>query len=257
MKVVIIEDEDLASEFLEKLLLKSPYDLEVIAILDSKMQAFEWFQYNSCDLIFSDIHLGDGMSFEIFDSLDIKTPIIFTTAFDKYAIQSFEYFAIDYLLKPYNREKLNSALEKYTGLNATGSEQGDKIEMLLKEFKGQAPKKSQERFLVTRGDQLISLKSSDIGCFMADDKYLYLYTKEGDSYLYEDTISNLALKLDPEDFFKVNRKYIVSHAAIKTLSKFSKNRINVELGIGALSEELILVSAKNVGAFKNWLNGVE
>ena len=113
MEVVIIEDENLAAESLENLLLHSRYQLRVKKRLESIAQAIEWFSKNTCDLIFSDIHLGDGESFEVFESLKLEIPIIFTTAYDQYAIQSFQFFAVGYLLKPYDRDKLDAAIEKY------------------------------------------------------------------------------------------------------------------------------------------------
>ena len=255
MDVVIIEDEDLAAASLEKLLLKNKHNIKIKKRLESVEQSIEWFKNNTCDLILSDIHLGDGESFEIFEFLQIKTPIIFTTAFDKYAIKSFQYFAIDYLLKPYNEEKLNLALEKYVGFNNTENTSNGKLEELLNQMNLRNELKSEkERFLVSRGKQLISIKSEDIAYFMAQDKYLFLYTTSGESYLYEDTISDLDEKLSNKDFFKINRKYIVRHNAIKNIIKYSKNRIKLELTPPSNSEELILVSSKNSNAFKSWLN---
>ena len=255
MDIVIIEDEDLAAASLEKLLLKSEHTIKIIKRLESVAQSVEWFKNNTCDLILSDIHLGDGESFEIFELLQIKTPIIFTTAFDKYAIQSFQYFAIDYLLKPYDKEKLDAALEKYIGFSNNGNEANGKLEELLLQMNSRSEiKVDKQRFLVSRGKQLISIKSKDIAYFMAQDKYLFLFTINDESYLYEDTISDLEDKLSDKDFFKINRKYIVRHNAIKSIIKYSKNRIKLELNSSSNSDELILVSSKNNVAFKNWLN---
>jgi two-component system response regulator LytT len=255
MNIVIIEDEDLAAESLEKLLLKSSRNIVVTKRLESVAEALEWFKDNSCDLIFSDIHLGDGESFEIFEALEIKIPIIFTTAFDKYAIQSFQFFAIDYLLKPYDEDKLNIAIEKYFDFNITNSVEFSKIESFLEQLKSKEKNTNiQERFLVSRGEQLISIKSNEIAYFMAQDKYLFLFTNSGDSFLYEDTISNIELKLSSKDFFKINRKFIVSHHAIKQILKYSQNRLKLELQPMPNFSELILVSSKSTKDFKNWLN---
>jgi len=255
MDIVIIEDEDLAAASLENLLLKSNFEINIIKRLESVEQSIEWFEKHTCDLILSDIHLGDGESFEIFEALKIKTPIIFTTAFDKYAIQSFQYFAIDYLLKPYDKEKLNIALEKYVGVNPDKDTNSTKLEDLLMQMNSKNEnRESKNRFLVSRGKELISIKSDDIAYFMAQDKYLFLFTKKGESYLYEDTISNLEEKLSNKNFFKINRKYIVSDSAIKSIIKYSKNRIKIELEPASNPDELILVSSKNITAFKNWLN---
>lgn len=255
MDIVIIEDEDLAAESLEKLLLKSGRKVVIKKRLESVEEAIEWFKTNSCDLIFSDIHLGDGESFEIFEALEIKIPIVFTTAFDKYAIQSFQFFAIDYLLKPYNEKKLDSAIEKYLNFNTPALDEFSKIENLLLQLKAKDKKRNiQERFLVSRGEQLISIKSDEIAYFMAQDKYLFLFTNTGESYLYEDTISNIELKLSEKDFFKINRKFIVSHNAIKQILKYSQNRLKLELEPVPNFSELILVSSKSIKDFKNWLN---
>ncbi len=255
MNIVIIEDEDLAAESLEKLLLKNNRNVVVIKRLESVSEALEWFKENTCDLIFSDIHLGDGESFEIFEALEIKIPIVFTTAFDKYAIQSFQFFAIDYLLKPYDEDKLNIAIEKYFDFNITNSAEFSKIESFLQQLKSKEKNTNiQERFLVSRGEQLISIKSNEIAYFMAQDKYLFLFTNSGDSFLYEDTISNIELKLSSKDFFKINRKFIVSHHAIKQILKYSQNRLKLELQPMPNFSELILVSSKSTKDFKNWLN---
>ena len=255
MDIVIIEDEDLAASSLEKLLLKSKHTITIKKRLESVKQSIDWFKTNSCDLILSDIHLGDGESFEIFETLHVKTPIIFTTAFDTYAIQSFQYFAVDYLLKPYDKLKLDAALEKYVEFIKGDKEPNGKLEELLKQMNSKSEVKTEkQRFLVTRGMQLMSIKSKDIAYFMAQDKYLFLYTKDGESYLYEDTVSDLEVKLSKKDFFKINRKYIVKHSSIKSITKYSKNRIKLELDPASNSEELILVSSKNIVAFKGWLN---
>ncbi|PCH76483.1 MAG: DNA-binding response regulator [Flavobacteriaceae bacterium] len=255
MEVVIIEDEDLAAVSLENLLLKSNFDIRIKARLESVEDSLIWFKTNTCDLIFSDIHLGDGESLEIFETLNIKIPIIFTTAFGQYAIQSFQFFAIDYLLKPYNKEKLHLAIQKYVDTRSLVQQSNENTLSVVP--LPEVPKEKivlKERFLVHRGKQLISVNSKEVACFMAQDKYLFLYTSSGDSYLYEDTISNLTDKLSKKHFFKINRKFIVRHDAIKNIVMYSKNRIKIELYEAALNDSLILVSSKNNSEFKKWLN---
>lgn len=255
MEVVIIEDEDLAAELLESMLLRSGYDLIVKKRLESVKQSIEWLKENTCDLIFSDIHLGDGESFEIFETLNTTTPIIFTTAFDRYAIQSFEYLAIDYLLKPYDKEKLHKAIEKYLNYSNTLDKNYGNLQELLKKLK-EVPEvaSEQKRFLVYKGEELVSINSEEVAYFMADNKLLFLYTQAGGVYLYEDTISNLELKLSPKDFFKINRKFIVRHNAIKSIVRYSQNRLRLHLLPATTNPEPILISSKNIGAFKAWLN---
>ncbi|AUC23623.1 DNA-binding response regulator [Polaribacter sejongensis] len=255
MDIVIIEDEDLAAASLENLLLKSTYSINIKKRLESVAQSIEWFKNNSCDLILSDIHLGDGESFEIFEALKINVPIIFTTAFDQYAIQSFQFFAIDYLLKPYDKHKLNAALEKYKNYSAAPVNNSNDLESLLSHFKkSKETKVVQERFLVSRGEKLISISADEIAYFMAENKSLFLYTIKGDSFLYDDTILNLDLKLSKKDFFKINRKFIVRHTAIKTIVKYSQNRLKIELEPSSKGNDFILISSKNVSPFKEWLN---
>lgn len=255
MEVVIIEDEDLAAVSLENLLLKSNFEIKIKARLESVEDSLEWFKTNTCDLIFSDIHLGDGESLEIFETLNIKIPIIFITAFDQYAIKTFQFFAIDYLLKPYDKEKMEHAIQKY--LDTKTPEQIYKETILSVDALHQAPKEEivyKERFLVSRGKQLISVNCKEVSCFMAQDKYLFLYTNSGESYLYDNTISNLTDKLSKKHFFKINRKFIVRHDAIKNIVMYSKNRIKIELYGSGLQGIPILVSSKNNSEFKKWLN---
>lgn len=253
MKIVIIEDEDLAVASLKKLLLNCPHPITIKKRLESVKQSIEWFKNNSCDLILSDIHLGDGESFEIFEALDIKTPIIFTTAFDKYAIKSFQFFAIDYLLKPYDFEKLNSAIEKYVNFDSKNFD-NQKIKSLLSQINTSKKNTEKHRFLVTKGNHLITIKTEDIAYFMAEGKHLFLYTIDGESYLYKDTISDLESKLPSRDFFKINRKYIIHHNAIKNMIKYSNHRIKIELRPEPKSKELIFISTQKNNAFKEWLN---
>ncbi len=256
MNVVIIEDEDLAAESLIKMLEKIPPKINVKKRLESVEEAIAWFETNTCDLILSDIHLGDGESFEIFESLQLNIPIIFTTAFDQYAIQSFQFYAVDYLLKPYDKDKLSNAIKKYTHYNSQNkSVENTSLQQLLEALK-KTPEKTenQNRFLVSRGEKLLSITSDEVAYFMAENKSLFLFTTNGDSFLYDDTLSNLEPKLSTKKFFKINRKYIVSHQAIETIVKYSQNRLKIELQPSSNTKDLILVSANYINAFKDWLN---
>jgi len=254
LDVVIIEDEDLAASSLENLLLKSPYSISVKKRLESVEDSIVWLQNNTCDLILSDIHLGDGYSFEIFEKLRTSTPIIFTTAFDEYAIKSFQFFAIDYLLKPYSEEALQKAIEKYVGLNED-KDYSDKLEQLLLQMSSKiSDQKEKERFLVSKGNLSISIKREDVAYFMAQGKYLFLFTFDNESYLYDGTISSLEEELSEKYFFKINRKYIIQHSAIKNISKYSNNRIKIDLQSDLNVEEILLVSAQRIKDFKNWLD---
>lgn len=255
MEIVIIEDEDLAAESLGNLLLKTRSDVIVKKRLESVKQAIAWFKEHTCDLIFSDIHLGDGESFEIFDALKITTPIIFTTAFDHYAIQTFQFFAIDYLLKPYDKNKLNTAIEKYLTYTTTPEKDYSELQDLIIKLRGESQAVSkQARFLVSKGEALVSVSSEDVAYFMAENKSLFLFTRTGELFLYDDTISNLELKLSQKEFFKINRKFIVKHNAIKSIVKYGQSRLKITLQPMSTTKEPILISSKNVKAFKDWLN---
>lgn len=255
MEVVIIEDEDLAAESLGKILTNSKHSLTIKKRLESVKQSIAWFKDNTCDLIFSDIHLGDGESFEIFEALEINSPIVFTTAFDHYAIQSFKFYAVDYLLKPYGKKRVNSSIEKYLAYTTTPAKDYSDLQHLISKLKA-IPETTakQSRFLVSKGEELLSINSQEVAYFMADNKLLFLFTKTGKVFLYEDTISNLELKLSEKDFFKINRKFIVSHNAIKTIVRYSQNRLKVDLQPTPNNKEPILISSKNIHAFKDWLN---
>ncbi|SIQ02414.1 LytR/AlgR family response regulator transcription factor [Maribacter ulvicola] len=255
MDIVIIEDEDLAASSLEKMLLNLDHPIHIKKRLESVEQSLQWFENNTCDLIFSDIHLGDGESFEIFETLNISIPIIFTTAFDQYAIQSFQFFAIDYLLKPYDMIRLSSAVKKHIEYRPNSVIDYNQLDSFLHQLKGSQEKKEyQERFLVSKGELLLSIDSKEIAYFMADNKSLLLFTHKGERYFYDDTISSLEHKLSTKQFFKINRKYIISHSAIKTMAKYSQNRLKIELKVPVYSNDLIFVSANYINAFKNWLN---
>ena len=254
MNVVIIEDEDLAAVSLVNLLTECSFEITVVKRLESVQESILWLKENTCDLIFSDIHLGDGESFEIFRTLDCKIPIVFTTAYDKYAVTSFEFFAIDYLLKPYNIEKVEKALEKFSVLKPVSKgEYAIQIEALLAKMKP-VEQVEKERFLVSKGNLFVSIQQEDIAFFMAQGKNLFLYTNKGESYLYNDTISNLETKLSTKYFFKINRKFIIQHKAIQNISKYGGNRIKVELAPNPPAEESILVSTQKTNEFKDWLN---
>ncbi|WP_434037202.1 LytR/AlgR family response regulator transcription factor [Formosa sp. 4Alg 33] len=255
MDIVIIEDEDLAANSLESMLLKMEYPITIKKRLESVEQSLNWFKTNTCDLILSDIHLGDGESFEIFETLEIKIPIIFTTAFDQYAIQSFQFFAIDYILKPYDKVRLENAIKKHINFNENTVVDYSQLDKFLTQLKaGNEKKEEQGRFLVTKGETLLSIESEEIAYFMAENKSLFIFTTAGDSYLYDDTISNLEHKLSEKHFFKINRKYIISHLAIKTIVKYSQNRLKIELQTPVNANDLIFVSSNRINAFKDWLN---
>ena len=241
MTAIIIEDEALAARELESILKKLAPEIEIVARQDSVRGSVQWLKENQVDLIFSDVHLGDGRSFDIFGQVEIKAPVIFITAYDEYALQAFKSQGIDYILKPFDEEEILRALEKVRNWFA-------------KEKKAPRTVRFQERFLVQIGTKINSVPVAEVAYFMADGKYLMLYTHEGGGYILDQTMAALEERLDPQIFFRINRKFIVSFSAIKEMIRYSNNRIKI--GLSPLPPENIeaIVSADRIREFRDWLN---
>lgn len=242
MNAIIIEDEPLAVLVLEKILRKIAPEVTVQARLDSVGESVEWLRHNRTELIFSDIHLGDGQSFEIFEQVEVKVPVIFITAYDEYAIQAFKNQGIDYILKPFEEEDIRKALDKMESLQgqkepSTGSTKG-----------------YQERFLVQIGTKIKSVAVEDVAYFMADGKYLMLFTSEGTNYIVDQTMAGIEERLNPRFFFRINRKFIISFQAIREMVKYSNSRIKVVLSPLPPENVETIVSAERIREFKEWLN---
>lgn len=188
MTAIIIEDEALAARELESILKKLAPEIEIVARQDSVRGSVQWLKENQVDLIFSDVHLGDGRSFDIFGQVEIKAPVIFITAYDEYALQAFKSQGIDYILKPFDEEEILRALEKVRNWFA-------------KEKKAPRTVRFQERFLVQIGTKIKSVPVAEVAYFMADGKYLMLYTHEGGGYILDQTMAALEERLDPQIFF--------------------------------------------------------
>ncbi|HNM07617.1 MAG TPA: LytTR family DNA-binding domain-containing protein [Chitinophagales bacterium] len=247
MHVLIIEDESLAANWLRTQIEQSTKDMTVVAVLDSVSASVDWLQKNQVDLIFSDIHLADGISFSIFERIAISTPIIFTTAYDHYAIRAFQVNSIDYLLKPIDTEALSASIEKYRSLHT--NIQPD-WKMLVS---GLQPKNNyQERFLVSTGQKLKSLPITDIAYFFADNKLNFVCDTNGRTYILDQTLDKLEQVVDPGTFFRINRQFIVSFGAIQDMLHYSKSR--VKLTLHPSTEHDTIVSAERSAAFKAWLN---
>ncbi|MGL5683098.1 MAG: LytR/AlgR family response regulator transcription factor [Marinifilaceae bacterium] len=247
MKAFIVEDEPLAAAQLKSMLSEACPEIVVCGSADSVVSAVEWLQQNKPDVIFMDIHLGDGDSFMIFDKVEIECPVIFTTAYDKYALEAFKNKGIDYLLKPFNEEDLLRALAK--------------LSLLLPQHENASPIEAtlhggyQRRFLITVGNKLHTIQAEDIAYFMADGKYLFLYTFTGGKFPIDATITSIEGRLNAKYFFRINRKFIININAIVEMSKFSGSRIKVTLQPPVDDEFEVIVSAERIAAFKEWLNG--
>ncbi len=253
MKTVIIEDEVVAAQALQTLIREIEPDVEVLAILQSIDESVEWFQLHPMpDLVFMDIHLADGSSFAIFEEADITCPIIFTTAYDEYALKAFEVNSIDYLLKPIDKKALERAIGKYRKMAFSPQENHDLVERLLQSLKKPSPA-YKTYLLVPEKNRLIPLPVNDIACICIDSKMVKAITLNQKNYYLDQTLDELMELLSPEQFFRANRQYIVSRIAIKDLSVWFGNKLSVNLTV--TTPDRILVSKARVGECKKWLAG--
>ncbi|MEN0005480.1 MAG: LytTR family DNA-binding domain-containing protein [Bacteroidota bacterium] len=248
MNILIVEDERFAREHLERQLLAIQPDIHILAKLDTVKATVAWLQAHQADLIFLDIHLADDLSFRIFEQIDVQTPIIFTTAYDQYALQAFKVNSIDYLLKPIDQQELAQALQKY---QHTHSQTAD-LSQLIADFKQAQSPDYQRRFMVSRGDKLWSVPTEDIAYFEGEDRYVFLRTKDGNRYIIDYKLSDLLPLLNPKDWHRLNRSFIASIDSIHKIITLSKSRIKVELRPAADRE--IFISAAKTREFKGWLN---
>ena len=251
MKALIIEDEIMAAKALKKLLGEVSPDTDVVAVLESIEDSVEWISKHPMpDLMFMDIHLADGSSFAIFDRVTITCPVIFTTAYDEYALKAFEVNSIDYLLKPINRTELERALNKYERL-AGNRQDGDAISQMIQALKTER-KKYKSLFLIPERDKYIPLKTGDIAFIFIDTKNVKAITFDHHSYPMSQTLDELMEQLDPSDFFRANRQYIVSRQAIKDITVWFGNKLSLNLTVE--TPEKILVSKARVAEFKEWFS---
>lgn len=253
MQVVIIEDEAPAFRRLQKILEEVNPEVEIMEVLDSIEASVEWFNNHAQpQLIFMDIQLSDGISFEIFDAVKITSPVIFTTAFDEYTLRAFKVNSIDYLLKPIKKEDLEASLKKYKQLKTSLANPGalPDLNSLIREIRLD-DKKYKSRFLLKRGDELLSIESINIDYFHTRNGIVHLVTKKGQDYLMDFTLDELMLQLDPDQFYRANRQVIVQFSAIKKVHKYHKGKLSIELNQPL--EVSVTVSAERASDFKNWL----
>jgi len=250
MKVVIIEDEKPSARHLKNLLQNIDNTIEVIKYLDTVKSTIDYFKEdNHIDLIFLDIHLADGNSFEIFTIIPINTPIIFTTAFDNYAIQAFKQNSVDYLLKPIIEKELQFALEKYKKFKE--NDNSAIIEIIAKAYQN-ANKSYKSRFLVKKGQLLDYVASEEINHFETKDSLSYLITIKGNRYNIENTLDELEKLLDPIYFFRINRKIIIQIKSIQKISNYFNSRLVIISNY--LESDSSIVSRERVIDFKQWLD---
>ena len=249
MRVVIIEDETAAAQNLSAILHKVCPDLEVVATIDTVVDSVEFFNSTpQLDLVFMDIHLADGSSFRIFDNVDITTPIIFTTAYDQYAIEAFKVNSIDYLLKPINEESVRRAIEKWQRLTSTErADYTSRINEVAQKQKAQ----QQQVFLVHFRDKIIPLQIDDIAFFHTSEERVLAYCFNGSKYQIDMTLETLQSKLPSGQFFRANRQFIISQKAVKDISVWFGSRLTVNLTIE--TPERLVVPKARVHEFKSWL----
>jgi DNA-binding LytR/AlgR family response regulator len=253
MNVLLIEDEEAAALRMQKMLRQLAPDINILAVTDSIESSVEWLQQNaSPDLIFSDIHLADGSSFEIFRETDVTSPVIFTTAFDKYALEAFKLNSIDYLLKPIKAEELSQSLEKWKRLKGREKPAFD-YQSLLHALQPNHSKTFQKRLVIRYGAHIKTVEVADIAFFFTQEKVTFLNTFENKKLPVDNTLDELEVMLDPAQFFRINRQFIINVKAIGSMYSYSKSRVKIELNPSCEIETI--VSTERSASFKNWLTG--
>ena len=252
MKVVIVEDEIPAAEKLARYLQRYDPEIEILGKIQSVAEAVNWFRekQDTVDLVFMDIQLVDGQSFSIFQEVKVIKPIIFTTAYDEYALQAFEVNSIAYLLKPISFEDLSKAIGKFKELNTPSVPDLDLLEV-LKKIKTTSNYKS--RFMIKIGDHIRSTKTTEIIFFYAEGRNAYIVNLQGRRLIIDYKLEELEEVIDPALFFRVNRTYIVNLNFIKEVLVYSNSRLKVITEV--TTEKDIIVSREKVHAFKKWFAG--
>ncbi|MBK6965714.1 MAG: response regulator transcription factor [Bacteroidales bacterium] len=250
MNVLIVEDERLAAEKLEHMINEVDPLIKVIARCGSIKESVKWLMEHTADLIFLDIQLSDGISFSIFEQVTINTPVIFTTAYDQYAIRAFQLNSIAYLLKPIRKSDLAESLRKYQNLKSAFTIDFD---ALVAGIQGREPD-FKKRFLIQIGEKIRKVEVSEIAYFYVLEKGVYLKTFTGNSYPVEFTLDRLESILNPEKFFRINRKYVVNMDSIANMVAYSRGRIKLELKPKTDDEFDAIVSVDRSSDFKKWLN---
>lgn len=249
MRILIIEDERPAAVRLSKLVQVYFPKAELIGPIDTISRSLQWIRQNpSPDLIFCDIQLADGISFEIFDQVQVVSPVIFTTAFDHYAIRAFQVNAIDYLLKPIDPKELDRAVEKF---NARMIQPKLDLQVLKSLIQPQS-KVYKSRFLVRFGEKIQSVAIEDVALFFSEERVTFLQTHTGKKYVLDSTLEQIESQIDPANYFRLNRKYLSHVDAIEEVFTYSNSRLKVNLKNCPDSE--ILISREKVSDFKEWLD---
>jgi two-component system, LytTR family, response regulator LytT len=250
MKTIIIEDEKLAAERLEELIKEIDPSIEISAKLTSVEQSIKYLKQNKPDLIFLDIQLEDGLSFSIFEKVDVDIPIIFTTAYDQYAIKAFKLNSIDYLLKPIKKEELREALNKYKNIKTSYLMDFEEIIRNIQNKEISYKK----RFLIQYGQKIKKVEIDEVAYFLCNGEKCFSNNIIRQYFPIDFTLDKLQEVIDPEKFFRINRKMIVGFDAIKNMIPFSRSRIKIELNPPEPKDVEALVSVERSSAFKEWMD---
>ena len=252
LNVLIIEDEEPAAKRLQKMLKEIEPDANVLENIVSVSSALKWFEANPPpDLIFSDIQLSDGLSFEIYKKIEILCPIIFTTAYDQYAMEAFKVNSVDYLLKPIKKEELEKAVSKYKKISQPSpATPAIDINKLLQSF-NPAASDYKKRFVVRYGEHIKTINIEEVVYFYTEDKVNFLCTKDGRRFVVDFNLDTLDSTLDPKTFFRINRQYIISIHSIAEMLAYTKSRVLIKLNPPAKHETI--VSTERAADFKLWL----
>jgi DNA-binding LytR/AlgR family response regulator len=250
MKIIIIEDEKPAARLLQRKIEKLGYG--ITTLLHSVEESLEWFQNNDHpDLIFLDIQLSDGLSFEIFEKIDIKSAVIFTTAYDEYALRAFKLNSIDYLLKPIDEEELATAISKFANQFQANSVSNLDFEAIKRMLVNPVSKEYRKRFSVKIGQQIKVIDVVEIECLYSENKGTYIHTLDNRDYLIDSSLEVVEAELDPKDFFRISRKYIIPLHSVKEIQLYSNSRLKISLPTYKADE--VIVARERVSDFKEWL----
>ena len=257
MKILIVEDEELAVKKLQKTLAAIDNNAVVVGMTDSIKSTVEWLQDNTApDLILMDIELSDGQSFEIFNLAEVKSPVIFTTSYDEYALKAFKVNSVDYLLKPIQKEELQAALTKFkqvrSGYGIQDGKAGISIDNLVKELQQKLqPKEYRKRFLVKHAQKLVSIEVDDVAYFYSDGRLNFFKSKDNKKFVVDYTMDELEEMLDPEKYFRISRSFYVSIDSVDQIHDYFGNRLILYLKPTVDKEAL--VSREKVTEFKKWM----
>lgn len=252
MKVLIVEDEPQAAQRLTTLVREIDPGVQLLGTIDTVKKAVVWFQENAApDLVLMDIQLADGLSFQIFDACRVTAPVIFTTAYDEYALKAFKLNSIDYILKPVDKDELRTAFEKFKNIRSSVAEPQVRLEQLAQAF-SMLTKRYKSRFVVKVGEHLRTIEVEAIRFFYSQDKTTFCVTEDNRNHILDFTLEELEGMIDPDRYFRINRKYLVSPLAIQDIIHYTNSRLKLVLKGSQDSD--VIVARERVQEFKQWLD---